>query len=425
MKILIRSILVLVLLAVLAVFGLNWFLQKGLNPVIQKAIPSAEEKLGVDIAVGNASVSILAGSMTLEDVSLGNPEGFDRPEMFTLARSVQDIALWPLITKREIRVEEVTIEESNLTVVRNAAGLINLKVLLAALSEGAPPPEEKPVEEPAPGKEPGELPAFELEQLLVTSLLTYVQEKESGDPFELGLQLRIEGNHLGTIGDPTDRGNLSIRGNLAGNQELFVIGVKGTIAPITDPLKPTFELEGKVDSVEITMFELFRKDFRLDGGMMGLDMTLHADQGVIDPEASVVRVLISQPKLGSGLGIPSGFQPAKLAFPVKVSGTVQEPKVHFMEGLRRGIQDAIKEAGGIGAQLERAGEIADEARSQAQAAADEVKNQAREAKDNLKKKASQAKEELTRDPSKALDSLTGGTDDEDGSEKKKGIPSLF
>ncbi len=422
MKILIRTILVLVLLAVLAVFGLNWFLEKGLNPVIQKAIPSAEEKLGVDIAVGNASVSILAGSMTLEDVSLGNPEGFDHPEMFTLARSVQDIAVWPLLSKREIRVEEVTVEESNLTVVRNPDGLINLKVLLAALSEGAPPPGEAP----SPDKEPGDLPAFQLEQLLVTSLLTYIQEKESGDPFQIGLRLRIEGDHLGTIGDPTDRGNLSIRGNLVGNQELFVIGVEGSIAPITDPLKPTFELKGKVDSVEITMFEVFRKDFRLDGGMMGLDMTLHADQGVIDPEASVVRVLISQPQLASGFGIPSGFEPAALAFPVRVSGTIQEPKVHFMEGLRRGIQDAIKEAGGVGAQLERAGELADEVRSQAEAAATGMKEEARKAADELKEKASKAKEELTKDPSKALETLTGGNKGEEGSEEKKGIiPSLF
>ncbi|MFP4351629.1 MAG: hypothetical protein ACLFRP_08000 [Puniceicoccaceae bacterium] len=419
MKLLIRSTLVLVLLAVLLVFGLNWFLEKGLNPVIQKAIPSAEEKLGVNIAVGNASVSILTGSMALENVSLSNPEGFDRPEMFTLARSVQDIAIWPLIARREIRVEEVTIEDSNLTVVRNAEGLINLKVLLAALSEGAPPPEE------TPEKEPGELPAFHLEQLLVTSLLTYVREKESGDPFQLGLQLRIEGDGLGTTGDPTDRGNLSIRGNLAGNQELFVIGVKGTIAPITDPLKPTFELAGKVDSVEITMFELFRKDFRLNGGMMGLDMTLHADEGVIDPEASVVRVLISQPKIGSGLGIPSGFQPAKLAFPVKVSGTVQEPKVHFMDGLRRGIQDAVMEAGGIGAQLERAEEIADQARSQAEEAAAGLKEQAEKAKAELERKASEAKEQLTKDPSKALDALTGGDKDGDGSEEKKGFSPLF
>ena len=417
MKILIRSILILVLLAVLAVFGLNWFLEKGLNPVIQKAIPSAEEKLGVDIAVGNASVSLLAGSMTLEGVSLGNPDGFDRPDMFTLARSVQDIAIWPLLTKREIRVEEVTIEESNLTVVRNADGLINLKVLLAALSEGAPPPEEKPEEEPVPEEEPGkpaEIPPFQLEHLLVTSLLTYVQEKESGDPFQLGLQLRVDGENLGTIGEPTDRGTLSIQGNLAGNQDLFVIGLQGSIAPVTDPLKPTFELEGKVDSVELTMFEVFQKDFRLDGGMMGLDMTLHAKDGVFDPEASVVRVLISQPELGSGLGVPAGFQPAKLTFPVKISGTVQEPEVNFKEALRQGLMESIKGAGAVGAQLEQAEKMADEARSQAEAATAE-----------MKEKAKTAKEQLTKDPSKALDALTGGKKDAEGTGEKKSIPSLF
>ncbi len=385
MKLLFRIFLILVLLAVVAVFALNWFLEKGLNPAIQRALPTAEEKLGVDLEVGNASISLFAGSMTLEGLSVGNPEGFDRPELFTLARSVQDVAVWPLITKQEIRLEEVTIQESNLTVVRNSAGEINLMVLLAALQEGAPPPEEEAEEEPP--TEPTPLPPFQLEQLLVTSLLTYVQEKESGDPFQLGLNLNVEAKDLGTIGTPEDRGTLAVQGNLAGNQDLFVIGLTGSIAPIADPLKPTFEIEGKVDSVELTMFEIFQKDFKLDGGMMGLDMVLHAEDGVFDPEKSVVRVLISQPELGRGLGVPSDFQPAKLVFPVRVSGTVQSPEVNFMEGLRQGIRDAIAGATNIGQKV-------DETKEQAEAAAAEMKRQATDAAERAKKGAQDAVDSL-------------------------------
>lgn len=433
MKILFRILLILVLLLILGVFGLNWFLEKGLTPAIQKALPTVEEKLGAPVEVGSASVSIFAGSMAVENVAIGNPEGFDEPDLFTLARSVQDIALWPLITKQELRIQEVTIKESNLTVVRNKDGVLNIETILANLQKDAPPPEEKPTEEPAPEEpQPGEkgpLPPINLEHLLVTSLLTYVQEKQSGDPFNLGLNLKVTGENIGTIGEPTDRGTLSIRGNLAGNQDLFVISVDGKIAPVTDPLTPTFEIEGKVDSVELQMFEVFQKQFKLKGGMMGLDMVLHAKDGVFDPEQSIVRVLINQPDLGSGIGIPAGFQPSSLAFPVKVSGTLQEPKINFMQGLQEGIQNALMGTG-AGAQLQKQ---VDDAKKQAEAAAEEVKKQAEEASAKARQEAEKSiealKEGKTPDLGGALDSLGGSKGDssteKSGEKEESGIGNLL
>ena len=418
MKTFFRVILILVLLLVVAVFGLNLFLEKGLTPAIQKALPAVEEKLGAPVSVGKASVSLFQGSVVLEDVSVGNPEGFNQPHLFSLARSVQDIALWPLITKQEIRVEEVTIENSDLTVVRNKDGLINLEVILANLKKGAdettePAPEEKPEEQPE--QEPTPLPPFELEQLFVSSLLTYVQEKSSGEPFNLGLQLKITGKEIGTIGEPTDRGTLSIVGNLAGNQELFVINLDGKIAPITDPLKPTFEIEGKVNSVQLTMFEIFQKDFKINGGMMGLDMTLHAKDGVFDPEKSQIRVLINQPDLGSGLGLPAGFQPASLTFPVKVSGTVQEPKVNFMAGLKEGIKNAIASGVGIDQMKEQATAAASDAKAKAEEAAASAKEKAKSSLDSLKegklpnlKNDSSESEGTESEEKKGIDSILGG-----------------
>lgn len=418
MKTFFRVILILVLLLVVAVFGLNLFLEKGLTPAIQKALPAVEEKLGAPVSVGKASVSLFQGSVVLEDVSVGNPEGFNQPHLFSLARSVQDIALWPLITKQEIRVEEVTIENSDLTVVRNKDGLINLEVILANLKKGAdettePAPEEKPEEQPE--QEPTPLPPFELEQLFVSSLLTYVQEKSSGEPFNLGLQLKITGKEIGTIGEPTDRGTLSIVGNLAGNQELFVINLDGKIAPITDPLKPTFEVEGKVNSVQLAMFEVFQKDFKLKGGMMGLDMVLHAKDGIFDPEKSQVRVLINQPDLGSGMGLPSGFQPASLTFPVKVSGTVQEPKVNFMAGLKEGIKNAIASGVGIDQLKEQATAAASDAKAKAEEAAASAKEKAKSSLDSLKegklpnlKNDSSESEGTESEEKKGIDSILGG-----------------
>ena len=428
MKILIRILLILVLLVVVGVFALNLFLEKGLNPAIQAAIPKAEEKMGVDLAVGNASISLFAGSMTLEEVAVGNPKGFNQPELFTLAKSVQDVALLPLITKQEIRIQEVTIEQSNLTVVRNTDGDINLQVLLAALQGDTPPTEEEtpPAEEETEKtpEEPQPLPPFQLEELLLTSVLTYVQEKDAGDPFQLALNLKINAEDLGTIGGPDDRGTLDVQGNLAGNQDLFVIGLTGTIAPITDPLQPTFELKGKVDSVELSLFDVFQKQFKIDGGMMGLDMVLNAKDGVFDSETSVVRVLISQPEIGSGLGVPAGFNPATLAFPVKISGTVQEPQVNFMQGLKQGIRDAITNSSGM---VKQVGETVDQTKKQAEETVAKAKDQAEQATEQAQQAAEESLKSIEEGKipeldTGSLDSLTG--DDEEG-DKKSGIKSLF
>jgi len=421
MKILIRVVLILVLLFVLGLFGLNWFLEKGLTPAIQKALPTVEQKLGVPVEVGGASISLLAGSMTVENVRVGNPEGFQQPDLFSLSRSVQDIALWPLISKRELRVEEVSIENSDLTVVRNTEGAINVKTILANLQKDAPPPEEEPAEEDAPPAEKGPLPPVKLEHLLVTSLLSYVQEKESGDPFNLGLDLKVSGSDIGTIGEPTDRGTISIRGNLAGNQKLFVINVDGKIAPVTDPLAPTFEITGQVDSVELRMFEIFRKEFKLDGGMMGLDMVLHAKDGLFDGEKSVVRVLINQPELGSGLGIPAGFQPALIAFPVRVSGTVQKPEINFMKGLREGIQDALMGT----AAGKKFKEQAAQAKAQVEAAAAEAKREAAKATESLKQGKTPDLKGIIPSFGEGSDKEDSGDSAEEGKKKESGLGGLI
>jgi len=402
MKLLFRIFLVLVLLFVLAIFGLNYFLDRQLAPAIRAVLPQAEEKLGVSLELGDASIKLFQGSMEIKDFKVGNPEGFKSPHFFTLERSFQKINLGALLFRREIRIDEVTIENSDLTVVRNEKGDMNLLMILAALDTGEEPEPEDVPEEDEP-KEPSPLPPFQLEKLYVSSLLTYLTENEKGDS-SYSFQIKINGHEIGTIGEEDHRGTLSIQGNLAGQQDLFVMRADASIAPITNPMEATFELTGKVDSVDLKMFDVFQKDFHLRGGMMGLDLVIHCENGIIDDQRSTVGVLIAQPDLGDSLPIPPGFAPASLRFPVRIGGTLENPEIFFMEGLRKGIRDAVAGVSPI-------------SKEDLQEAADQLKGQATEAIDDLKKDAEGKVDQLKKEADKSLQDAKSGL-------KERSLPDL-
>jgi len=349
MRTLSKIFLVLLLLFLVSIFALNWIGDRYLGRLAQVALPAAEESLGVSLALEDLGFNLFRGTVRVAGLKVGNPEGFATETLYSLDRGFINVGLMRLLRSQEIHLQEITVLNSDLTIVRNTAGEVNLRKLMERFeAEDIEDPEEE--EDP---REPAELPPFALDRFEWISLVRYVGERDGRDSFEIGFQVAIDATDIASVGAPTDRGFFSVRGNLAGSQELFVMDMKGEVAPISDPLRLTMEMSGKVDSMDISMFEAFQRDFGLREGMMGLDLVLKVDEGVFDESQSVVNVLIAQPAFGSGVNVPAGFAPATLRFPVRIGGTLEEPRIYFREGLMRGIREAVSGTAIGGALQER------------------------------------------------------------------------
>ena len=95
--------------------------------------PTIEEKasaaLGRKVEVGNLSLSLISGSLSAENLSIGDDPKFSSSPFLT-AKSVKvGVEMMPLIFSKTLNVTGVTIDSPQVTLLHNGAGLWNYSSL--------------------------------------------------------------------------------------------------------------------------------------------------------------------------------------------------------------------------------------------------------------------------------------------------------
>ena len=113
--------------------------------------PTIEEKasaaLGRKVQLGNLSLSLLHGALTAQDLSVADDPKFS-PSPFLTAKSVGvGVEIMPLIFSKQLNVTDITIDEPQVTLLRNANGVWNYSTIGASASattEAKPTPATTP-----------------------------------------------------------------------------------------------------------------------------------------------------------------------------------------------------------------------------------------------------------------------------------------
>jgi uncharacterized protein involved in outer membrane biogenesis len=128
-KILLPVVLILIVVAVLVVF---W----RLDAIVRSTVETqASAQLNVPANLQSADVGVFAGTLRLDDFTLGSPEGFSAQRMFELDEVSVGVSYREL-TKQPIRVNTVNVGKPRLIIEQS-----NLKLNLKALIDGMPPGE--------------------------------------------------------------------------------------------------------------------------------------------------------------------------------------------------------------------------------------------------------------------------------------------
>ncbi len=426
MKWILRIFLVAILIVVVSGFALNWFLSKGLKPAFDKARPMVEETLGVRVEIEELSVQAFLGRLNIGGLRVGNPEGFDRAsDLFSLQSASNQISLMDLIFKQQVTVDEINIKESNLYLVRTSDGELNLEKLLQNLSG-----EEDEAEEEE--SETGELPPFFLDRFLLTSLLSFVQERDEKEPIRVAVEVQILADQIGTVGDPeVKNGSFRINGNLSGRKDLFVLDLSGKVAPLTDPSRPTFDLKGQIHSLEMKLFSALSRDVSLTDGMIDLRFNLSARDGAFSPESEVI-MLVANPKFDEGLRIPARVAPATLRVVVPVRGSVMEPSISIREALASSIRATLMGAptealkaeverlkGAAGEQVQALKDEGDKLKAEAAEKAEVLQQQAKEQQRKLLEDAQKGQIDVDSSKESLMGGLGLGGNSEESTEKRE------
>ena len=125
------AVLVVLLIVLPFLVPVNQF-----RPIIEEKASAA---LGRKVEVGNLSFSLLGGSLSAENLSIGDDPKFS-PSPFLTAKSLKvGVEIMPLIFSKTLNVTGITIVEPQVTLLRNAAGQWNYSSMGGASSAPAQP----------------------------------------------------------------------------------------------------------------------------------------------------------------------------------------------------------------------------------------------------------------------------------------------
>jgi AsmA protein len=137
----IAGVVVLVLIALPLIANVDSF-----RPVIQSQMTSS---LGREVTIGHLSLSLMAGGISADDITIADDPAFSNTP-FLHAKSLDvGVDLLPLIFSRSLKVNSLTLEQPEVTLLHSPAGRWNFSSLGTAAAtkpgkKGQPAPSETP-----------------------------------------------------------------------------------------------------------------------------------------------------------------------------------------------------------------------------------------------------------------------------------------
>jgi AsmA protein len=223
------AILVVILIAIPFFINVNSF-----RPKIEA---TASEALGRKVTVGNLSLSILTGSVTADNISIAEDPAFGT-QPFVTAKSLKvGVEIMPLITSKELHVTEITLEQPQITLLKNAENKWNFSGMGGSSTKAASAPSN------SGSSSSGNL---SVGKLSVTDGKLLVGKANSNAKPHVYDQVNITVSNF----SPTSQFPFRLTAKLpsGGNAD-----ISGTAGPInaTDAAKTPFDAKVKVDNMDI------------------------------------------------------------------------------------------------------------------------------------------------------------------------------
>jgi AsmA protein len=273
------GIFIVVLLIVPFLIPVNQF-----RPTIEEKASAA---LGRKVALGNLSLSLLSGSLSAEDLSIGDDPKFS-PSSFLTAKSLKvGVELMPLIFSKTLNVTGITIENPQVKLLRNAGGQWNYSSL------GGSSAKAESTQTPASAK----------------------SSSSSSSPANLSIKkLELKDGQINIGSTSSQKSSTYDHVNVAASD--FSITSKFPVTLTADlPSGGKFKFDGNVGPVDQADASLTPVDAKLAVSSLNL-----ASTGFLDPSAGLGGLLDLDAALGSQGGEAETKGTAKLSKALLIAG---------------------------------------------------------------------------------------------------------
>jgi AsmA protein len=251
--------------------------------------PTIEEKasaaLGRKVQVGNLSLSLLSGSLSAENLAIGDDPKFSSSPFLTAKSLKVGIQLMPLIFSKTLNVTGVTIDSPQVTLLRNAAGRWNYSSLGGSST---------PTKSSTPANSPTD---FSVKKLQLKDGRIIVGSTNS--------QKRSTYDHVNVTASDfsmTSKSPVTVSAGLPGGGNFKLDGTVGPIDQADTSLTP-LDAKLQVSSLNLASTGFLDPSVGL-GGLLDLDGTLASQNGEAETKgnAKLSRALLISG--GSPAGVP-------------------------------------------------------------------------------------------------------------------------
>ena len=255
--------------------------------------PTIEEKasaaLGRKVQLGNLSLSLISGSLSAEELSIGDDPKFSSSPFLTAKSLKVGVEIMPLIFSKTLNVTGVTIDSPQVTLLHNGAGQWNYSSLGTAAAKGQPPAAAKPA---GSTSAPADLTIKKLE-LKDGSIIVGTANSQKRSTYD---HVNVTASNVAI----TSQFPVTVTADLPSGGKLKIDGVVGPIDQADAALTP---LNAKLDVTSLNLASTGFLDPSLGlGGIVDLDGTITSQNGEAEIKGNTK---LSKALLIAG-GAPSG-----------------------------------------------------------------------------------------------------------------------
>tara|TARA_A100001015_G_scaffold235345_2_gene267103 strand:- start:2277 stop:3554 length:1278 start_codon:yes stop_codon:yes gene_type:complete len=328
MKFIGRFVVFIVLLVLLIsgalLFGFNGLLSSFVYPKL------AADK-GLEVQSDRASYNPFTGYLRLSDVEVANPIGFREPQLANLSLVEVKIKPSSLVGGGPIIVERVNIDRGVIQLIRNEEGLLNVVALQQqmGLEESGSGSGDTTMLVPVPAVKATTQPEILIQSVEINSDVRFVDRQLTD--LDLMLHLAVLGQELGTVAGH-EWGRIQVMGELLSDRGAFNTELSMKLAPVVDPQRPSFDLEGRIMEIDPRLIAEASRKLGVSFAPFGVDPQLICREGNLAGSEVAVRLHDVAFSLG---GNPTKVK--QLQFAVPVEGTIHAPKFEVTSALMQAL----------------------------------------------------------------------------------------
>jgi len=278
------------------------------KPMLESELSTA---LNREVKLGNLRLSILAGEVTADDLSISEDQAFGKPAFIRAKSLGVGAEIWPFLTSRKLVVTYLKIDQPEIALMQAPSGNWNFSSLGTA---------GKPAAAPAAGTAPLDL---EVKLVKITNgQITLTRTQERWKPVTLdhvNLDLRDFSAH--------NAFPFVFSANVAGGGTIQLSGQAGPIPPADTAMTP---VNASVDLRQLDLAHSGMNDFAPDvAGLVSFQGSGASDGRLLHLQGKLKAEKLKLARQGSPAGGPFEFDFAASDDLQKHSGTVEQGDIHI------------------------------------------------------------------------------------------------